>query len=161
MFISRGKTRSRSLCSSPKPIEYKYPNFQRRKLSLDIIRNILEHICNSDISPKASDSSTPFLLLDGRRSRSQMPFLLYLNSLTHRWVVCIDVPNGSSLWQVGDRAKQKRCFKIHCNEYKHKLTKKIEMGIFNKNLLQTDIITIVNYGWNRSFAKVCTNFKAI
>ena len=38
---------------------------------------------------------------------------------------------------------------------------KIETGVFNKNLSQRDIIPIVNYGCDHSFAEVCTNLKAI
>ena len=39
-------------------------------------------------------------------------------------------------------------------------SKKIEMGIFQLNLLRTDIIPIVNYAWERSFAKINSNLKA-
>ena len=35
------------------------------------------------------------------------------------------------------------------------------MGLFQLNLTRTDIIPIVNYAWDRSFARVRTNLKAI
>ena len=70
--------------------------------------------------------------------------------------------NGTSLWQVGDSTEQNGCFKMYCSEYKQKLTrKKIEMGLFKLNLTRTNIIPIVNYAWDCSFAIICTNLKAI
>ena len=35
------------------------------------------------------------------------------------------------------------------------------MGLFQLNLTRTDIIPIVNYAWDHSFARVRTNLKAI
>ena len=96
-------------------------------ITLEILRDILEHIDTIGVFTQASESLTPVLLLDGHGSRLQMPFLLYMNNLTHKWVVSIEVPNGISLWQVSDSAEQKACFK-YCNEYKQKLTPKNRNG---------------------------------
>ena len=38
---------------------------------------------------------------------------------------------------------------------------KVDHNFFNTNLERTDIVPIVNYAWNRSFAKVESNKKAI
>ena len=131
-------------------------------ITSEVLRDILKYIDDIGVFPRNEDSPTPFLLLDGHGSRIEMPFLSYINDTTHKWVVCIGVPNGTSLWQVGDSTEQNGCFKMYCSEYKQKLTrKKIEMGLFKLNLTRTDIIPIVNYAWDRSFARIRTNLKAI
>ena len=40
----------------------------------------------------------PFLLLDGHGSRFELPFLKYVIDKDHKWVICIGVPYGTSLW---------------------------------------------------------------
>ena len=82
--------------------EHKIPCYETTSpngsITLEILRDILEHIDNIGVFPQASDSLTLFLLLDGHGSRPQMHFLLYTkNNPTHKWVVCIGVPNGTSL----------------------------------------------------------------
>ena len=54
----------------------------------------------------------PFLLLDGHQSRLGLPFLQYINTPCDYWVVCIGVPYGTALWQVGDSKEQNRSFDI-------------------------------------------------
>ena len=94
----------------------------------------MERIDQSGVSPRVPGQPTPFLLLDGHGSRLELPFLSYVNKPMHKWVVCIGVPNGTSLWQVGDSTEQNGCFKMYCSEYKNKLTsKKLELGMFNLN----------------------------
>ena len=39
----------------------------------------------------------------------------------HKWAVCTGVPNGTSLWPVGDSAEQNECYKMYCSEYENKL----------------------------------------
>ena len=95
-------------------------------------------------------------------TRLELPFLPYNNNNSHnKWVVCIGVLNGTSLWQAGRNPEQNRCFKMFCSEYKSMLTSKnMEMGIFQLNVLRTNIIPIINYTWKWSFAKINTNWKA-
>jgi len=130
-------------------------------ITSEVLRNMLRRIDQTGACPRVPGGSTPFLLLDGHGSRLELPFLSYVNDPMHKWVVCIGVPNGTSLWQVGDSTEQNGCFKMYCSEYKNKLTsKKLELGMFNLNISRTDIIPIVNYAWKRSFARVETNIKA-
>ena len=104
----------------------------------------------------------PFLLLDGHGSRFELPFLQYVTDADHPWMVCQGVPYGTSLWQVADSSDQNGCFKIACSEIKEKLLKKrLDMMINSPAILPTDIIPIINYSWQKSFAKVDTNKKAI
>ena len=127
-----------------------------------ILADILRYIDDRGVFPRLNNNPTPFLLLDGHGSRLEVPFLSYINDPTHKWIVCIGCPNGTSLWQVGDSSEQNGCYKIYCAEHKRKLTsKRIEMGINRLNLVRTDIIPIVNAAWKKSFAKTNSNLKAI
>jgi hypothetical protein len=48
-----------------------------------------------------SDGINPFLLLDGHGSRFELPFVEYIHG-DYGWIVCIGVPYGTSMWQLGD-----------------------------------------------------------
>jgi hypothetical protein len=48
-----------------------------------------------------SDGINPFLLLGGHGSRFELPFVEYIHG-DYGWTVCIRLPYGTSLWQVGD-----------------------------------------------------------
>ncbi len=54
--------------------------------------------------------ATPFLLLDGHGSRFQLPFLDYITAEDMKWTVCIGVPYGTHVWQVGDSSEQNGAF---------------------------------------------------
>jgi len=54
----------------------------------------------------STDGVLPFLLHDGHGSRFELPFLEYINNPMHMWKMCIGVPYGTSIWQVGDSAEQ-------------------------------------------------------
>ncbi len=56
--------------------------------------------------------ATPMLLLDGHGSRFESVFLEYINDARHKWTVCIGVPYGINVWQVGNSAEQNGAFKI-------------------------------------------------
>ena len=112
--------------------------------------------------PRHEGCPTPCILLDGHHSRLDLPFLSYVSDMNHRWNALIGIPNGTSLWQVGDSVEQNGCFKMHQYDVKMKiLNKKREMGMLDTHLKKTDIIPIVNYCWDRSFARTMSNRKAI
>ena len=67
-----------------------------------VLRKMLRRIDQTGVFPRLPGQSTPFLLLDNHGSRLELPFPSYVNDPMHKWVVCIGVPNGASLWQVGD-----------------------------------------------------------
>ena len=48
-----------------------------------------------------SEGKVPFFLLDGHGSRMENEFLEYINHPDHPWCVCLGVPYGTSLWQIG------------------------------------------------------------
>ncbi len=41
-----------------------------------------------------------------------MPFLDYITAYETKWMVCIGVPNGTHVWQVGDSSEQKSAFEM-------------------------------------------------
>jgi hypothetical protein len=87
--------------------------------------------------------------------------LPYVNNPDHRWFVCIGVPYGTALWQVGDSMEQNGSFKMSMNRMKEFLLQKRISTMANVDLLPTDIIPLVNYAWEHSFMRVETNKKAI
>jgi len=123
---------------------------------------MLKWIDDIGVYPREKNGPTPFLLLDGHGYRLELPFLQYVNDPAHKWIVCIGVPNGTSVWQVGDSNEQNGSYKMYCSQYKKMITsKRFTMGIFKLNLTRTDIIPIVNFAWEKSFNRVDTNLKAI
>jgi len=87
-------------------------------ITSEILADMLKWIDSFGVFPRVPGGPTPFLLLDGHGSRLSVPFLKYINDPTHKWVVCIGVPNGTSIWQVGDSNEQNGCYKMYCSEYK-------------------------------------------
>ena len=103
----------------------------------------------------------PFLLLDGHQSRLQVPFLEYINRPEDNWVVCIGVPYGTALWQVGDSKEQNGSFNMSMTKSKIELLELKEKKSMNGNHQSTDIIPLINKAWNDSFARVEKNKQAI
>eukprot|EP00985_Skeletonema_marinoi_P028836 scaffold26100_cov195-Skeletonema_marinoi.AAC.1 len=85
----------------------------------------------------------PFLLIDGHISRLDPSFLEYINGEGHKWKVCLGVPYGTSLWQVGDSEQQNGNYKMVLSEAKDKLLlKKSDLGL-PRGIGPTDIIPLV------------------
>jgi len=55
-----------------------------------------------------------------------MAFLDYVTSKETKWTVCIGVPYGTNLWQVGDSAQ-------HNGAYKSRLTLEKQLLLEKKN----------------------------
>jgi hypothetical protein len=103
----------------------------------------------------------PFLLLDGHGSRFGLDFLRYINNRETRWTVCIGVPYGTHLWQMGDSSEQNGAFKQALIKQKQKIIyEKSKLHLPGK-VEKQDIIGLVHHLWNASFAKVESNKKAI
>ena len=103
----------------------------------------------------------PFVLLDGHGSRIEMPFLEYINDPAHEWVVCIGVPYGTALWQVGNSREQNGSYKIALAKGKKELMEKKEAHLLRPTVEPYEIMILVNYAWERSFARVDKNKNAI
>ena len=108
------------------------------------------------------ENKKPFLLLDGHGSRLEMPFLKYINTPEDHWVVCLGVPYGTALWQVGDSKEQNGSFNMAFSKAKQELLNfKIQKMSQDCSLKPTDLIPLINIAWGKSFARVEQNKKAI
>jgi hypothetical protein len=104
----------------------------------------------------------PLVLVDGYGSRFDVEFLQYINNENHRWSVCIGVPYGTSLWQVGDSVQQNGVFKVRITMIKQKILECRFEKMMGIELIPFDIIPIVNFAWMGSFQnKKKNNKKAI
>jgi hypothetical protein len=105
--------------------------------------------------------ATPFLLLDGHGSCFQLPSLDYITAEETKGMVCIGVPYGTHVWQVGDSSEQNGAFKMDITVAEQNiLEKKMNMQFERANIECHDIVGIVHYAWGKSFAQVSTNKKA-
>ena len=65
-----------------------------------------------EISPPDNLSVKPFFFLDGHGSWVDLQFITYSNNPEDHWVICISVPCGTALWQIGDSKVQDGSFSI-------------------------------------------------
>ena len=130
-------------------------------ITSQILKEICEHLDELQIFDRSKGVS-PFFLLDGHGSRFELPFLEYINNSQHKWCVCIGVPYGTSMWQVGDSKEQNGAFKIHLSKFKRQLMQRRQAhNIGFATIDTTDIVPMINYAWAHSFANVKGNKKAI
>ena len=90
-----------------------------------------------------SGGKIPFFLLDGHGSRMENEFLEYINHPDHQWCVCLGVPYGTSLWQIGDSKKQNGSFKLASTEAKVELLKKKDEMSFQAVINPHDAMIII------------------
>jgi len=142
----------------------KIPAFVRwhesASITSDILVQALQTMDALDLFPR-TDGVKPFLLLDGHGSRLQLPFLKYINEPKDHWIVCIGVPYGTALWQVGDSKEQNGSFNMAITKAKDDLLSyKESIGLTN-GIVPTDLMLIINIAWKKSFARKFKNQKAI
>jgi hypothetical protein len=82
-----------------------------------ILTNCLETMDKLDLFPR-TNGKQPFLLLDGHDSCFDLQFLKYIRNEAHPWSVCIGLPYGTHLWQVGDSNAQNGNYKHYEREFK-------------------------------------------
>ena len=92
-------------------------------ITADILVDILASMDYYGVCDR-SQGRKPFLLLDGHGSRFQESFLSYVIDPRHEWVVCIGVPYGTALWQVGDSSEQNGSYKVALARAKSELISK-------------------------------------
>ena len=96
------------------------------------------------------------------KSRLEVPFLEYINTPTDHWVVCLGVPYGTALWQVGDSKEQNESFNIAMTKAKQELLDfKMRRMTEDVSLKPTDLIPLINKAWKASFARKAKNQQAI
>jgi hypothetical protein len=75
--------------------------------------------------------------------------------------VCVGVPYGNYLWQVGDSAEKNRAFKMSLIKAKQKIINEKAKLHLPCKLEKQDIVGLVHRSWNDSFTKVESNRLAI
>ena len=80
--------------------------FPQGGITSELLNKFIERMDSFDIFTHVPGGHFPFLMLDRHGSRLQLLFLHYMNHLDHPWIVCLGLPNGTALWQVGDAAEQ-------------------------------------------------------
>ena len=77
-------------------------------------------------------------------------------------MICIGVPYGTALWQVGDSKGQNGSFNIAMTKAKqHPLEYKSIHTFENPSLQATVMVPLINKAWKKSFARVPKNRNAI
>jgi hypothetical protein len=128
-------------------------------ITSDILTNVLKYLDKKlDFDRSEAD---PFLLLDGHGSRFELPFLDYINNPSSKWTVCIGVPYGTNLWQVGDSSQQNGAFKMCLTVEKHNLLEKKTKLCLDSKIERHDAVGLVHRAWLKSFVKVESNKRAI
>ena len=146
----QGKEVPAFICCSPKG-----------GITSELLKEMLERMDSFNLFPRIPGGPLPFLLLDGHGSRLQLPFLRYTNDPDHPWIVCLGLPNGTALWQVGDAAEQNGCWKMAITKFKRDLVLfKMRMGLPH-TITKTDIVPLCNRAFANSFAQVPSNQHAI
>ena len=100
-------------------------------------------------------------MLDGHGSRLELPFLKYINNKTTEWCVCLGVPYGTAYWQVGDSKEQNGSFNMAMTDAKRKLLDLKRQSCMNETIDKGDLMVLINIAWNKSFARVDKNRRAI
>ena len=129
----------------------------KASITSQMLADMLAAIDGLGIYNREEGGPIPFLLLDGHHSPLELPFLEYINNKEHEWMVCIGVPYGTHLWQVGDSSQQNGSFKMWVYKIKGEFILCKETSSFS----MTDIVPIVAHSWPHSFGRKEGNLHAI
>ena len=129
-------------------------------MSSTILKEIFETIDHLNLMPR-SPGVVPFAMFDGHGSRLELPFLKYINDSTTEWCVCLGVPYGTTYWQVGDSKEQNGSFNMAMIDAKRKLLDLKRIHFFKEEIYKSDLILLINITWNKLFAHIDKNRKAI
>ena len=130
-------------------------------ITSDLLTDALKTMDHYELFPRNDPTIKPFMLLDGHGSRLELPFIQYINTPADHWVVCLGVPYGTALWQVGDSKEQNGSFNIAMTKEKDNLLQYKEHLSMAGTLEPTDMLPLINRAWKRSFARVGKNKHAI
>jgi hypothetical protein len=92
---------------------------------------------------------------------SAPPFLQYILDPEHPWEVCLGLPNGTHVWQVGDSVQQNGSYKPGLVIAKRELVREKQDAGEEGKLTKSDIVPLVNKAFPRSFGKEEGNRHAI
>jgi len=128
-------------------------------ITTEILADIM-HYLNEELTFDRDDA-TPYLLLDGHGSHFRLPFLEYINDDQHKWTVCIGVPYGTNLWQVGDSSQQNGAFKIALKKAKQYVIEQKTKLQYPCKIEKHNIVGLDHRAWNESFTQLESNRTAI
>jgi len=103
-----------------------------------------------------SNGKVSLLLLDGHGSRYDPNFLKYVNDAKTEWVVCIGVPYGTSLWQVGGSSQQNGAYKMtltHLNILRETMTNDQRITELSNPIIPKNVSEIGNGKNSPTFTK--------
>jgi hypothetical protein len=127
----------------------------------DILVKIFKTLDEMGIYERGEGLPQPCVVLDGHDSRLSMKVIDYITNPEHTWNLALGVPYLTHIWQVGDSSEQNGSFKIAFSKAKDALVSfKMRQG-WEVTLEAYDIIPLINVAWEKSFARVNTNKKAI
>ena len=129
-------------------------------ITSDILIDIVSSLDYLEVFDR-SNGRQPLLLLDGHGSRFALDFLRYVTHPDHQWCVCIGVPYGTALWQVGDSSEQNGAYKIALAKAKEDLIERKQTKMMSPTIEPFEIVPLVNTAWAHSFARPLSNKKAI
>ena len=129
-------------------------------MSSTILKEFFETIDHFKLLPR-TPGVIPFAMLDGHGSRLELPFLKYINDSTTEWCVCLGVPYGTAYWQVGDSKEQNGSFNMVMIDAKRKLLDLKRMHCLREKIDKSDLMLLINIAWNKLFARIDKNRKAI
>jgi hypothetical protein len=128
-------------------------------ITSEILTNVMKHL-DTHLQWDRTEAN-PFVLLDGHGSRFGLDFLRYISNNETKWTVCVGVPYGTHLWQVGDSAEQNGSFKMALIKAKQKIINEKAKLHLPCKVERHDIVGVIHRAWNESFAKVESNKRAI
>jgi hypothetical protein len=126
----------------------------------EILTDCLRVMDDLDLFPRVAGGPTPVLLIDGHQSRFDLDFLAYIHDKDHLWVVCLGLPHATHYWQVGDSSEQNGAYKINCRERINQLIRYKQEHGMPLRIGRDEVLPIVVYAWDRSFAIEANNRKA-
>ena len=122
---------------------------KKGSITSEILTKILKRLDELDVFERTADGPTPMLLLDGHDSQLQLEFLEYVNKDNQfgkpNWKACIGLPNGTSVWQVGDSKQQNGSWKTAMTRLKDELVLFKQRNFFESvDFKRHDIIPLIN-----------------
>ena len=122
-------------------------------ITTELLTKILERMDSLNLFPRKEGGPKPFLLLDSHGSQFGLPFLCYISDKAHKWVVCIGLPNGTALWQVGDSPGQNGSWIVSQVRGKKLLINNKRKHCLPIRVDKSNIILIVNMAWQDSCSR--------
>jgi hypothetical protein len=136
-------------------------NSESGGMTSEILAACLKTMDDANVFPRSDGIPKPFVLLDGHGSRFEPLFLDYITDKTHRWEVCLGLPNGTHIWQVGDGKQQNGSFKRQLVKAKHDKVREKMHAHKEAKITKSDIVPLVNKAFPCSFGNMVGNRHAI